>query len=94
MNPYGKVGVTGLQRATAFYVNSKRYYFASAQADSMRHDVDGKPAAPLRADDRAATAKCFLKVKRDLEENSAGTTDASFESDKRQEKTDIFFRRQ
>ncbi|MFP3546723.1 ProQ/FINO family protein [Rhizobium sp. SIMBA_035] len=61
-------GVTALRRATAFYIFSKRYYFASAQPDSMRHDIDGKPVAPLTAADRAAAQKSFLEVKRRLEQ--------------------------
>lgn len=59
-------GVTNLRRATAAYVFSKRYYFASAQPDSMRHDLDGNPVAALDAADRLASQKSFLKLKREL----------------------------
>ena len=65
-------GVSALRRATAFYIFSKRYYFASAQPDSMRHDIDGKPVAPLTAADRAAAQKSFIEVKRSLEERRDG----------------------
>ena len=58
-------GVSALRRATAFYIFSKRYYFASAQPDSM-------PVAPLTAADRAAAQKSFIEVKRSLEERRDG----------------------
>jgi sRNA-binding protein len=66
--------VTALRRATAFYIYSKRYYFASAQPDSMRHDIDGKPVAPLTSADRAAAQKAFIEVKQSLEGNSEERT--------------------
>ncbi|MFP3543727.1 ProQ/FINO family protein [Rhizobium sp. SIMBA_035] len=59
-------GVSSLRRATAFHIFSKRYYFASAQPDSMRHDIDGRPVEPLSAADRLAAQKSFLDVKRQL----------------------------
>ena len=59
-------GVTTLRKATAFYIYSKRYYFASAQPDSMRHDINGKAVAPLSEEDRAAAQKSFVMVKRHL----------------------------
>ena len=59
-------GVTTLRRATAAYVHCRRYYFASAQPDSMRHDIDGRPVEPLSAADRLAAQKSFLDVKRQL----------------------------
>jgi sRNA-binding protein len=40
-------GVTTLRRATAAYVHCRRYYFASAQPDSMRYGLDGEPVEPL-----------------------------------------------
>ena len=56
-------GVTQLRRATAAYIYSKRYYFASAQPDAMRHDIDGNPVAPISQPDRLAAQKNFLKLK-------------------------------
>ncbi|EJC71984.1 ProQ/FINO family [Rhizobium leguminosarum bv. trifolii WSM2012] len=64
-------GVTTLRRATAAYVHCRRYYFASAQSDSMRHDLDGKPVEPLSPDDRLVAQKRFLNLKR-----NAGTAEA------------------
>lgn len=52
-------GVTVLRRATAAYVYSRRYYFASAQPDAMRHDLDGNPTEPVSAQDRLAAQKTF-----------------------------------
>jgi len=61
-------GVTALRRATGAYVRSKRYYFASAQPDSMRHDIDGNPVEPLTAEDRFAAQERFLSLKTDRSE--------------------------
>ncbi|MGV1794294.1 hypothetical protein BSK43_001430 [Rhizobium sp. P44RR-XXIV] len=40
LNP--RVGTTVLRRAVAAYVHSKRYYFASAQPNAMRYDLEGE----------------------------------------------------
>lgn len=50
---------TPLRRAVGTFVHSKRYFFACAQPDSMRHDVDGQPVEPLSQEDRLSigTAK-------------------------------------
>ncbi|PDT10963.1 MULTISPECIES: ProQ/FINO family protein [unclassified Rhizobium] len=56
-------GVTTLRRATAAYVHCRRYYFASAQPDSMRHGLDGDPVEPLSSEDRLVAQKRFLSLK-------------------------------
>ncbi|MBB3137894.1 sRNA-binding protein [Rhizobium pisi] len=56
-------GVTTLRRATAAYVHCRRYYFASAQPDSMRHNLDGEPVEPLSEEDRLVAQKRFLSLK-------------------------------
>ncbi|MBB2719211.1 UNVERIFIED_ORG: hypothetical protein GGE64_004927 [Rhizobium etli] len=61
LNP--EAGVTTLRRATAAYVHCRRYYFASAQPDSMRHNIDGEPVEPLSAEDRLVAQKRFLSLK-------------------------------
>jgi hypothetical protein len=58
-----EAGVTTLRRATAAYVHCRRYYFASAQPDSMRHNIDGEPVEPLSAEDRLVAQKRFLSLK-------------------------------
>lgn len=68
------VGSTALRRATGTYLHAKRYYFACAQPDSMRHDIDGKPVEPLLAEDRRAAQHRFLSLKRTSIE--AGGADA------------------
>ncbi|MBB4508412.1 ProQ/FINO family protein [Rhizobium johnstonii] len=64
-------GVTTLRRATAAYVHCRRYYFASAQPDSMRHSLDGEPVEPLSSEDRLVAQKRFLSLKQ-----TTGKTDA------------------
>lgn len=66
-------GVTKLRRKTSAYVHSKRYYFASAQPDSMRHDIDGRPIEPLSADDRLVAQQRFLKLRRSNEDATVAT---------------------
>ncbi|MBX5017735.1 ProQ/FINO family protein [Rhizobium lentis] len=56
-------GVTTLRRATAAYVHCRRYYFASAQPDSMRHNLDGEPVEELSQEDRLVAQKRFLSLK-------------------------------
>ncbi|MBB4235737.1 ProQ/FINO family protein [Rhizobium esperanzae] len=56
-------GVTTLRRATAAYVHCRRYYFASAQPDSMRYGLDGEPVEPLSSEDRLVAQKRFLSLK-------------------------------
>lgn len=65
-----EAGVTALRRAVGTFVHSKRYYFASAQAGSMRHDIDGKPVEPLSAGDRLVAQRRFLSLKRSNDESS------------------------
>lgn len=56
--------LTSLRRAMAAYAHSKRYYFASAQPGSMRHDLSGEPIEPLSEEDRSAAQQRFLELKR------------------------------
>ncbi|NEJ73911.1 ProQ/FINO family protein [Rhizobium phaseoli] len=56
-------GVTTLRRATAAYVHCRRYYFASAQPDSMRHGLEGEPVEPISPEDRLVAQKRFLSLK-------------------------------
>ncbi|MFA1625566.1 ProQ/FINO family protein [Rhizobium mongolense] len=65
------VKATALRRAVGSFVHTKRYYFASAQPGSMRHDIDGKPVEPLSTEDRLVAQRRFLSLKRSNEENSA-----------------------
>lgn len=58
------VGLTKLRRATAVYVRLKRYYFASAQPGSMRHNLAGAPVCPVSEEDRREAQRCFLNMKR------------------------------
>lgn len=58
------VGATKLRRAIAVYVRLKRYYFASAQSDAMRHDLAGVPVEPVSAADRLEAQRRFLELKR------------------------------
>ncbi|MGV1794780.1 ProQ/FINO family protein [Rhizobium sp. A37_96] len=48
------VPVMSLRRSTSAFLHSKRYYYACAQSDSMRHDLAGNPVEPLSAEDRLA----------------------------------------
>ncbi|ULJ75928.1 ProQ/FINO family protein [Rhizobium gallicum] len=64
------VKATALRRAVGSFVHSKRYYFASAQPGSMRHDIDGKPVEPLSTEDRLVAQRRFLSLKRGNDENS------------------------
>lgn len=54
---------TPLRRAVGTFVHSKRYFFACAQPDSMRHDVDGQPIEPLSQEDRLSAQQKFLALK-------------------------------
>lgn len=65
------VKATALRRAVGSFVHSKRYYFASAQPGSMRHDIDGKPVEALSTEDRLVAQRRFLSLKRSNDENSA-----------------------
>jgi sRNA-binding protein len=64
------VKATALRRAVGSFVHSKRYYFASAQPGSMRHDIDGRPVEPLSTEDRLVAQRRFLSLKRGNDENS------------------------
>lgn len=56
------IAATKLRRSVGAFVHSKRYYFASAQPDSTRHDIDGKPLEPLSSADRLAAQQNFLNL--------------------------------
>ncbi|APO70037.1 conjugation repressor FinO/ProQ protein (plasmid) [Rhizobium gallicum] len=71
------VGATALRRAVGSFVHSKRYYFASGQPDSMRHDIDGKPVEPLSTADRLVAQRRFLNLKRNNDENSASSIESA-----------------
>lgn len=58
-----EVGVTKLRRATAVYVRLKRYYFASAQPDAMRHDLEGAVVEAVSEADRLEAQRRFLEMK-------------------------------
>lgn len=62
------VGTTSLRRAVAAYVRSKRYYFASAQPDAKRHDLDGGEVEPVSISDRMLAQERFMTLKRDKEQ--------------------------
>ncbi|NLR98110.1 ProQ/FINO family protein [Rhizobium sp. P38BS-XIX] len=57
------MSVMSLRRATSAFLHSKQYYFACAQSDSMRHNIDGNPTEPLSADDRQAAQKRLVVLK-------------------------------
>lgn len=63
MKPDGSA--TALRRATGAFLHSKRYYFATAQPDSIRHDVDGNPVEDVSAADRLAAQQRFMNLKQD-----------------------------
>ena len=65
------IGTTALRRAGATYVRSKRYYFASAQPDAIRHDADGGEVEPVSASDRLLAQERFMAFKRDREQAPA-----------------------
>jgi sRNA-binding protein len=68
------VAVTALRRATSAYTHSKRYVFASAQPDSMRHDVDGAAISDVSDEDRLAAQQRFVSLKKSRAEETAATT--------------------
>jgi len=72
------LSVTALRRATSVYTHSKRYYFACAQPDAQRHDIDGNPICPVSADDRLAAQTTVLSLKANSSpvETAAITADA------------------
>lgn len=49
--------------ATSVYTHSKRYYFACAQPDARRHDIDGNPIGPVSDEDRLAAQTTVLNLK-------------------------------
>ncbi|WP_431324827.1 ProQ/FINO family protein [Rhizobium sp. YTU87027] len=57
-----EVGVTKLRRATGAYLHSKRYFFATAQPDSMRFNLQGDPAEPVSDVDRIAAQERFQSL--------------------------------
>ena len=63
MRPEGSA--TALRRTTGAFLHSKRYYFATAQPDSIRHDIDGNAVEEISAADRLAAQQRFMKFKQD-----------------------------
>lgn len=53
-----------LRRAIAAYAHSKRYLFASAQPDAMRHDLAGMPVEPVSSKDRLVAQRRFMEIKK------------------------------
>ncbi|WP_246617938.1 ProQ/FINO family protein [Rhizobium populisoli] len=58
------IGATTLRRAIGAFVHSRRYYFASAQPDAMRHSIDGLPTEAVSAEDRLLAQLRFVELKR------------------------------
>ena len=58
-----EIGATALRRAVGAFVHSKRYNFATAQPDSMRHDVEGKAVEPVSDTGRLLAQERFLTLK-------------------------------
>lgn len=71
-----EAGVTALRRAASAYVYAKRYYFASAQPDAFRHNLDGQPEEPVSAEDRVAAKMQFLALTQKQSDADDGTKDA------------------
>ncbi|MGO7133457.1 ProQ/FINO family protein [Rhizobium leguminosarum] len=69
------VGTTVLRRAVAVYVHSKRYYFASAQPDAMRHDFDGEVVEVVSTADRMLAQERFMTLTRGKEPPSPATVE-------------------
>jgi len=57
--------LVALRRAVGAYVNSKGYNFASAQPDSMRHDIDGQAVEPLSEEARLFAQERFFGMRND-----------------------------
>jgi len=58
------ISVTTLRKATGAYIHSKRYFFATAQPDSMRFDLQGKPIEPVSTADRLSAQARYQRLKR------------------------------
>ena len=58
------ISVTTLRKATGVYIHSKRYFFATAQPDSMRFDLQGKPIEPVSTADRLSAQARYQRIKR------------------------------
>ncbi|ACM39303.1 conserved hypothetical protein (plasmid) [Allorhizobium ampelinum S4] len=69
---------TQLRRATAIYTHAKNYLLACAQPDSMRHDIDGRPVAPVSEEDRLSSQLRFADI---LRSRKLLQTDASAQGD-------------
>ncbi|TXI01788.1 MAG: ProQ/FINO family protein [Rhizobium sp.] len=57
------VPVMSLRRSTSAFLHSKRYYYACALPDSMRHDLAGNPVEPLSAEDRQAAQERLVALR-------------------------------
>jgi sRNA-binding protein len=72
----GGESTTALRRATGAYLHSKRYYFATAQPDSMRHDINGDPIEPVTISDRIDAQKRFLSLRQSSDNKTPDATPA------------------
>lgn len=63
--------VISLRRATSAYTHSKRYFFACAQPDACRHDIDGNAIVSVSPEDRMAAQETFSKLKTDRPETAS-----------------------
>jgi ProP effector len=53
-----------LRRAISVYTHSRSDFYACAQSDALRHDIDGNAVGAVRAVDRAAAQLALSKLKR------------------------------
>jgi ProP effector len=53
-----------LRRAISGYTHSSSYFYACAQSDAFRHDIDGNAVGPVSAVNRAAAQLSLSKLKR------------------------------
>ncbi|NKL24745.1 ProQ/FINO family protein [Rhizobium leguminosarum] len=63
--------VISLRRATSAYTHSKRYFFACAQPDARRHDIDWNAIVSVSPEDRMAAQETFSKLKTDRSETTS-----------------------
>jgi sRNA-binding protein len=59
-----EIAPTRLRRAIAAYIHTSRYYFASAQPDAFRHDIDGEPVEAISDADRMTAQRRFTALKK------------------------------
>ena len=66
-----------LRRAISAYAHSRSYFYACAQSDAFRHDVDGNAVVPITAVDRAAAQLVLSKLKRTSSGDTAAVSEPS-----------------